>query len=86
MDYSVQLSSVKLLGTGVDGGHRYFRGRGVVNHVDTDVYVLFWSREVENELLERFNGQCVIVTCSSFSTVAGIGVIIEQGCKIQFIE
>jgi hypothetical protein len=86
MEYSIQLSSVKLLSTGVDGGHYYLRGRGVVNHEDTDVYVLFWSRETENEILERFTGQSVTVACSSFSSVPGIGVIVEHDCTIRFNE
>ena len=59
---SVRLTHVKVLGTGIDGGHTYIVGRGDVPGIgEQDIYAYFATVDEENEFERQFSGQSVVI-------------------------
>ena len=59
---NVRLTQVTLLGTGIDGGHTYIKGRGdVPGEGEQDIYAYFDSKEVERDFESKFAGQSVVI-------------------------
>jgi hypothetical protein len=74
MNTSLQLSAVKILRTGTDGGHLYIRGRGELSsHGECDVYAYFRSKEDERIFESQFSGQSVILEADAVEFTRGLG-------------
>jgi hypothetical protein len=79
MSTSLQLSAVKILRTGADGGHLYICGRGQLpSHGECDVYAYFRSKEEEHTFEQHFSGQGVVVEADAVEFTRGIGGSVRE--------
>ena len=79
MSTSLQLSAVRILRTGADGGHLYIRGRGVLpDHGECDVYAYFRTKMEEQEFERQFSGQSVLVDADAVEFTRGIGGSVRE--------
>ena len=79
MSTSLQLSAVKILRTGADGGHLYIRGRGELPaHGECDVYAYFRTKTEEQDFEQQFSGQSVVVEADAVEFTRGIGGSVRE--------
>jgi hypothetical protein len=85
MSASIQLSGVKILRTGADGGHLYIRGRAdLPSHGESDVYAYFRSKEDERTFERDFSGQPVTVEAHDIEFTRGIGGAVREIVSWRF--
>jgi hypothetical protein len=85
MSTSLQLSAVKVLRTGSDGGHLYIRGRAKLPELgQCDVYAYFRSKEEELAFESLFSGQSVIIEADTIEFTRGAGGSIRQIVSWRF--
>ena len=79
MSRSLQLSDVKILRTGAEGGHLYIRGRGELpDHGDCEIYAYFRTKTEEQDFERQFSGQSVIVEADAVDFTRGIGGSVRE--------
>jgi hypothetical protein len=71
----LKLTSVRIAGTGMDGGHIYLVGKSnYQGMVDVDVYAFFWDKEEEKVFEESFQGQDVKIVSNKWDYIKGMGI------------
>jgi hypothetical protein len=86
MATSVDLSAIKILRTGADGGHLYIKARGMVpGHGECDIYAYFKSKEEERNFEHQFIGQSMSIETQSIECTRGIGGSIREINSWKFI-
>ena len=79
MSESLQLSAVKILRTGADGGHLYIRGRSELpTYGECDVYAYFRTKAEEQDFERLFSGQSVVVETDAVEFTRGIGGSVRE--------
>ena len=79
MGESLQLSAVKILRTGADGGHLYIRGRSELpTYGECDVYAYFRTKAEEQDFERLFSSQSVVVETDAVEFTRGIGGSVRE--------
>ena len=82
---SVRLTQVKTLGTGIDGGHTYIKGRGYVPGVgEQDIYAYFKSKGDEQDFERQFKGQSLVIEGDSLEFTPGHSTAIRRIISWRF--
>ncbi len=79
MSTFLQLSAVKILRTGADGGHLYVSGRGELpDQGACDVYVFFRTKDEERIFEHQFSGQSVVIETDSVEFAPSVGGVVRE--------
>ena len=82
---SIRLTHVKLLGTGIDGGHTYIKGRGDVPGIgEQDIYAYFKTTQEEDDFERQFSGQSVVIDGDSLEFTPSHSTAIRQIVSWRF--
>ena len=72
---TLRLTGIKFLGTGMDGGHTYIRGKGSYDgEPAVDVYVHFATTELEDAFQSAFTGGDIEVRSPRWDVLPAIGL------------
>ena len=83
---TLEVSNIKFLSNGSDGGHVYVRGRGEFRvHGEIDVYAHFENKLMEREFQDRYQGGSVRFSSSRWDFMKEIGLSLWDVDEWQFV-